>query len=179
MTLKKFFPLSVSLFILCLCSIRCGYSVRSLLPANLKTVHVEPFKNSIIFTEEQSHDIYFPLLEVEVRKAIVDRYLFDGNLKIADADKADLTLEGELKSYERQSLRISENEDTQEYRIHVIVSLTLKDNKKGKVLWEEPGFAGETTYFVTGPNAKTETAAVNDAVKDLARRVVERTIEDW
>ena len=179
MTFRRFSLSLILFFLLCISSIRCGYSVRSLLPSNLKTIHVEPFKNSIIYTEEQNRDIYFPLLESQVRNTIIERFLFDGNLKIAAAEKADLTLQGELKSYERQSLRITENEDTQEYRIHVVVSLTLKDNKKDTILWEESGFVGETTYFVTGPNAKSETAAVDDAVKDLARRVVERTIEDW
>ncbi len=160
-------------------SLNCGYSARSLLPSSLRTVHVEAFKNNILYTEEQKRDIYIPLLEVRVRNAIIDRFLFDGSLKTADPALADLTLSGELKGYERNVLRSDEDQNVQEYRIHIIISLVLKDNHKKLVRWEEPEFVGETTYFVTGPHAKTEAAAIEDALKDLGRRVVERTIEDW
>lgn len=160
-------------------SLSCGYSARSLLPAHLRTIYVEPFKNNTLYTEEERRDVYIPLLEVRARNAIIDRFLFDGSLKTADPALADLVLTGELKGYERNVLRIDEDENVQEYRIHIIIGMTLKDTKKNLVRWEEPEFVGETTYFVTGPHAKTEAAAIEDALKDLGRRVVERTIEDW
>ena len=43
-----------------------------------------------------SRVLYVPLLETNVRTAIIDRFLFDGNLHIADPDKADLVLNGDL-----------------------------------------------------------------------------------
>jgi hypothetical protein len=53
------------------------------------------------------------------------------------------------------------------------------DNTTGEVYWEEPSFAGEATYFLTGAQAKSETAALDEALTDLARRVVERTVQNW
>lgn len=164
---------------LCVFISGCGYTTKSLLPANLKTIYVETFKNSISYASANRRNLYLPLLEVDARNAIINRFLFDGNLKIADADAADLVLKGELKGYNRSALRLTDNDDVEEYRVHVVVSLELWDTKKGVSLWTEPGFTGEATYFVTGSLASTETSAVNAAITDLARRIVERTIEDW
>ena len=157
----------------------CGYTTQSALPAHLKTIYVEPFVNSIDHTADGNRQVYFPLLEVKVRNAIIDRFLFDGNLRVMEKDDADLVLSGELVRYERYALRYTDNDDVQEYRVHVIVKLVMKDRRHNEVLWEEPGFAGEATYFVSGPLATTESAALEEATVDLARRIVERTIENW
>ncbi len=157
----------------------CGYSTRSALPSHFRRIHVELFKNNINFAEEGQRNIYFPLLEVNVRKAIMNRYLFDGNLKISDPEQADLILRGELKSYERTALRFSDDEDVQESRVHITVSLELFDTKKQETKWSESNFTGEATYFLTGAQSKSEETAIEDAITDLSRRIVERTIEDW
>ena len=60
----------------------CGYATKSAMPSHMKSVYVEAFKNKIDFTSAQARNIYFPLLEVDVRNEIVKRYQFDGNLKI-------------------------------------------------------------------------------------------------
>ncbi len=157
----------------------CGYTTQSALPARLKTICVEPFVNNIDYTASDDRQIYFPLLEVKVRNAIIDRFLFDGNLRVAEKDQADLVLSGELIRYERYALRYTDNDDVQEYRVHVIVNLVMKDCRQNEVFWEESGFAGEATYFVSGAMATTESSALEEATVDLARRVVERTIENW
>ena len=157
----------------------CGYTTGSLLPAKYKKIAIEPFKNKVAYVDENIRGIYVPLLESNVRTAIIDRFLFDGNLHIADPDKADLVMSGSLLSFEQDDLREDTNQNVQEYRIRIIVSLVLKDTATGKVIWKEPSFAGETTYFLTGPQAQSQSAAVDTALTDLATRVVERTIENW
>ena len=160
-------------------SLSCGYSTNLLLASGVRTIHVEDIKNSIDYTQENTNDIYIPLLEVKVRNAIIDRFLFDGHLKVAQPDKADVTLKGELISYDRSVLRRTDNDNVEEYRVRVTVNVTLWDRTKEKVIWQENAFSGESDYFVTGPLAKSETVAINDAVTDLARRIVERSIENW
>ena len=159
----------------------CGYTTSSLLPASYKTIYVAPFKNNISYTTERTRNIYFPLIEVDAHRAIVDRFLFDGNLRIAKEHNADLILKGELTKYERIGLRFNADDerDVEEYRAQVTVSLVLIDAKTQEVVWEEPSFVGEATYFTTGSQARSEKTAVDEALLDLARRVVERTIEDW
>jgi len=161
----------------------CGYTTRSLLPANFKTIYVENVVNKIKVTAEQSnlrmYRGYRPGMEIELTKAIIDRYLFDGNLRISPEGKADLLLVTDLIDYSRGVLRYDANNNVEEYRIKLIVNMDLIDAKTGALVWKERGFAGETTYMTTGPLAKSEGTAVAAAMADLARRIVERTIEAW
>lgn len=161
-------------------SLSCGYTTQSALPEHLKTIHIPPFKNSISLGDEGRRNIYLPLLEVKARNAILNRFLFDGNLKIVDRkEEADLILDGELIGYHRQALRYTDDDDVEEYRVRITTSLTLTDTQEEEPMWREGGFAGEATYFVVGAQATSENAAVLEATEDLARRVVERTVEDW
>jgi hypothetical protein len=157
----------------------CGYTTGSLLPSKYRNIAIQPFQNKVNNIDENSSVLYVPLLETNVRTAIIDRFLADGNLHVADQDKADLVLNGALIGVAQDDLRQDVNQNVQQYRIRIIVSLTLTDAATGKVLWKEPSFTGETTYFLTGSQASTQSAAIDAALTDLATRVVERTIENW
>ena len=157
----------------------CGYTTGSLLPAKYKKIAVNPFENKVSYTDENIKGVYVPQLESNVRTAIIDRFLFDGNLHVADPDKADLILSGDLLSFEQDDLREDVNQNVQQYRIRVVVSLVMTEAATGKIVWKEPSFAGETTYFVSGSSATSQGAAVQAALTDLATRVVERTIQNW
>ena len=102
----------------------CGYSTRSALPARLKTIYVQPFPNKIDFTSGGSRNVYFPLLEVKARDAVINRFLFDGNLRVAEEGRADMVLSGELVSYQRDALRYTDDDDVQEYRVQIIMNLS-------------------------------------------------------
>ncbi|MFT5169820.1 MAG: hypothetical protein ACI9F2_000465 [Lysobacterales bacterium] len=171
---------NILLLILLIVSVSsCGYTTKSALPGHLNTVYVEAFENKISYTSSVGRrNLYFPLLEVDVRDAVIDRYLFDGNLKITEEDNADLILQGILQSYSRTELRKDDNDDVEEYRIYVTMKLQLIDTKYQSVMWSQ-NITGETTYFVTGASASTEESAVEEAIEDLARRIVEKTIENW
>ncbi len=157
----------------------CGYATRSTLPTTFKTISVPTFANKVeIQTAGPEYKTYYPGLEIKITNAIVDRFVYDGNLRISKEDVADLVLEGELIDYLRQPLRYSASDEIEEYRLSLIVNLVLKD-KEGNIVWGENNFIGDTTYRITGPLAKTEAGALDAAVEDLARRIVNRTVEDW
>lgn len=160
----------------------CGYTTKTILPDNVKTVHVDTFKNNIDITKEVSakdkYEVYRPNLEVDLRDAIMTRVFLDGNLKSADKDSADAVLEGQIVQYRKDPLRY-QNEVVQEYRISLICDVKLIDNSSSKVLFEEENITGDTTYFTAGALQKTETSALNDAMSDLARRIVNRIVENW
>jgi hypothetical protein len=170
-------------FLLCLLLVLtiagCGYTTGSLLPSNYRKIAVQPFENKVGYVDENIQGVYVPLLETNVRTAIIDRFLFDGNLHVADPDKANIILSGNLIGFMQDTLRQDVNLNVQEYRIRIIVSLTLTDAVTHKVLWKEPSFSGETTYFLTGSQAQTQSTAIDAALLDLATRVVERTVENW
>jgi len=131
------------------------------------------------FVNENVRGLYVPLLEIKVRTAIINRFQLDGHLRLSNSNKSDLVLKGDLIGFERDDLRTTSTQDVEEFRIRVIVSLTMMDTATGQVYWTEPSFAGEATYFTTGPLTRSESAALNDALTDLSRRVIERTIENW
>lgn len=182
---RRFFLRVTCYLLLVTCLIGCGYTTRSFVDPNIRTIYIQPFVNKIDITSELSENrkykTYFPLLEVKITKAVIDRYIFDGNLRIAKPDTADVILKGELINYVRDPLRYedSDSDVVEEYRLSLVVNISLVDRDENKVLWEENGFIGDVTYFTSGSLAKSENSALNDAVVDLSRRVVERTIEDW
>lgn len=161
----------------------CGYTTQSLLPSHYKSIYVDNFKNGINVAAEQSnlrmYRGYTPGMETTITKAVRDRYLFDGNLKVSSEDNADVILRAELIDFKRDVLRYDVNNNVQEYRVKLIINMKLEEVKTGKVVWEEKGFAGETDYTTQGTFSKSENAAIDSAIADLAKRIVERTVEAW
>jgi len=161
----------------------CGYTATRILPAYYRTIYIEPFQNKIPLTQDTSERVGFvtnyPELEERVTKEVINRFLFDGNLRISNQPQnADLLLSGSVTDFYRQALRRQENNTVDEYRLNLSASVTLRD-RHGKLLLEEPALIGDAAYQATGPNAKTETGAVDQLVTDFSRRVVEWVIEYW
>ena len=164
----------------------CGYTTHAYVKqTGYKKIYIKPFLNKVNTTSEYSEgkrfQTYFPLLENTITHAVVDRFIFDGNLKVVKEEEADLVLKGELVSYRRETIRTvpGNGEIPEQYRITLYVNLTLLDNKTKKVVWEKSSFAGDNTYFVTGTLVVSESQALQDATKDLARRIVDSTVEAW
>jgi len=161
----------------------CGYTTRSMITNKFKTIYITPFVNKVDVTQEtyvaNKYRVYRPGLETDITRAVSDRYLFDGNLKPVKDESADLVLKGELLDFRRDPLRYDSNDNVMEYRINLVVNISLWDKKENKLLWQENNFTGDTTYFTTGNQATSEEAALNTALVDLARRIVERTVQEW
>jgi len=173
----------VAAAILTLTMCGCGYTTKSLLPSNYKTIYVGNFSNAIKITAEQSNERmyrgYRPGMEIKITKAVIDKYLIDGNLRIASPENADLILTSELIDFNRGGIIYNTVDTVEEYRILLVVSMELTEAKTGKTVWKEAGFAGETTYRTSGTLEMSENAAIDAAIADLAKRIVERTIEAW
>jgi hypothetical protein len=170
------------IILLAACSLQlaaCGYTTRSMISDKFRTIYITPFANKIDITKEtdvgSKYRIYRASLETDVTKAVTNKYLFDGNLKPTRQESADLVLKGELVEFRKDPLRYDINDEVLEYRINVVVNISLTDTKENKLVWQENSFTGQSTYLTTG----TEGTAITDAISDLARRIVERTVEQW
>ena len=161
----------------------CGYTTRSMISGEFRTIYITPFANKIDLTQETAvankYQIYRPHLETELTQAVINKFVFDGNLKVREKDSADLILKGDLVELRKDPLRYTESNEVQEYRINIVVNISLWNRSSDKLVWQEQGFTGDTTYFTSGSQAISEEAAVTAGVKDLARRIVERTVEQW
>jgi len=179
--MRKLFIIAVLMPLLLIAG--CGYTTGSLLPAHLKNIYIENFANKIPITEEVSdmhrYKTYRPLLEVDVTQAIINKFIFDGHLRVTQKKDADIILEGSLVDFRREPTKYGEDETIDQYRIAIFVDMKAIETSKGQAMWTESGFSGSDYYFTTGSQAQSEESAVTDAIDDLARRVVERTIEVW
>lgn len=176
------------IFALCLvppalCLSGCGYTTRSMISDKYKTIYVTPFVNKIDITQEtdvaSKYKIYRPMLETDITRSVINKFLMDGNLKPAKSEAADLVLKSELVEFRKDPLKYSDSDEVEEYRVSLVVNIGLWDNKENKLVWEEKNFTGDTAYFTTGTLAKSEAQAISDAITDLARRIVERAVEEW
>ena len=147
----------------------CGYSFQTTAPHQLRSIYVETFQNKT----------FEPGLEIDLTNAIIDRFLFDGTLRVTEKEKTDAILKGTLTTFLREPLGFTPTEEVEEYRLTLFVDLTLWDTRQKKVLWQEKRFVGDNTFFTTGPLAKSEEKARGEALKELARRIVDRTVEEW
>ena len=159
----------------------CGYTTRSLITKDYQTIYVHPFVNKIDITSDTSvarrYKIYHPLLENDITRQVIDQFILDGNLRLAKEEDADLVLKGELIDYRKDALRYTGKDDkeVEEYRISLVVNLKLYGNPSKTLLWEIKNFVGDTTYFTQ----ESESSAISQAINDLARRVVDRTVDIW
>lgn len=162
----------------------CGYTTKSLLPTHIKTVYVDNFVNKIDMTAEISnkkpYTLYKANLENDLTKGILERFIFDGNLKVVtNKDEADSILSGELIEYAKEPLRYDDSDNVTEFKVRVAAAVKFIDLKDNKVIWQETKFSGESSERTQGPVQKSADTATNEAIADLARRIVERTVEVW
>lgn len=161
----------------------CGYTAKPGLAPHLKTVYVKPFTNQIDLTQVASGRERFPIyrhgMEVDLTNAVINRFQFTGLMRPAGAERANARIEGELVAFRRDALRLSASQQVEEWRLNLVVNLRFVDQTANTVVWEEGQFTGDTTYFALGANAESESKALERAMTDLARRIVERTVENW
>jgi outer membrane lipopolysaccharide assembly protein LptE/RlpB len=156
----------------------CGYTLRTGHEFSYHTIYIPVFQSKIDISQDSpSRQIYYPGLEVELQKVLKERIRYEGTLvTVSDSPEADLILDGEIIDFDRQALRYSRDEDIEEYRISVKVRLRLYEGEK--LLWEDT-LVGEDSYLLSGSYTKTEAQAVEDALKDLAIKIVDRIVENW
>ena len=161
----------------------CGYTTRPGLASYLKTVYIKPIVNTIDITKLATGYERFPIyrhqMEVDITKAILNRFQFTGLLRPSTPERADSRLEGELIAFRRDALRYDASSQVEEWRLNVVANMRFYDQKNATLIWEEQNMIGDATYFASGTNAESEDSALTRAITDLAKRVVEQTVENW
>ncbi len=154
----------------------CGYTRKTVLPRNIKTIYVETVKNKL--NVEQIY-AYQQGLEMDITNAVIRRLQQDGTVKVVEQKKADAILKTDLLSLDQEGLRFTSLEGVAQYRLFIVVRLKLVDAKTNDLIWEEPNFTGSNEYYVTNVTSIGEQKAAVDAVNDLATNIANRIVEDW
>jgi len=151
----------------------CGYSLRSSLPAHIKTVHVPVLENR---TQE-------PAIESFVTQALTEAVVTSGRARLAaNASEADAVLEGAIIEYSLTSLAFDRAANVTQYRLTIALSLTLKDRVKNEVIWRQERVQDRADFRVAGPVTVTlarEDAALRRAAVDVSRAIVSLAFEGF
>jgi len=160
-----------------LSSAGCGYTQKTVLPENIKTIYIDTVKNKIPVDKVYA---YVPGLEIDITNAVIRRVHKDGNLKVVgEREEADAILEMDLTAFEQEGLRFTSLESVEEYRMFIVLDMKLLHTPTGNALWREANFSGDSEYFVSDVRSISREEASRRAIDRLAKNVVDRIVEDW
>ena len=168
--MKRFFFVSAMMGCMILMSSLfsgCGYRLGSVLPSDIKTIAVGSLLNK---TNE-------PGLDYKVRNGIIEQLHIDGSLSVADAETADVILEGAVVEYTSQSLSYDKKGLADQFRLIIATDVTLKKRATGEVLWTCKRVTGKTTYDLGASQPESKRDATPAAIRDLAYNVTEKVVE--
>lgn len=158
----------------------CGYTTRGFVYSSDK-IYIVPVVNKIKTTTEYrrytTSSSYPVLIEARLTNNIINRFNIDGHLKVTSSEIDALKLSCEITEYSKEVMRYTISEDVREQRLRLHVRMKLVDADK-EVL-KEKEIVGETSFFLTGPNSMSESAAQDVLIKDTSRRILEAVIEEW
>ncbi len=147
-------------------------TIRPGLPQYMTTLAIPVFQNR---TTQ-------PNLENELTQQLNQDFLVDGRLALTDADHASAVLQGTIVQYRLEPLLLDIYRTPQQYKMRLILLLSLKDTKAGKNLWTEDNFEEDTTYYVNnslGIPPETEADARRRLIQQVSKRIVARLIEGF
>jgi outer membrane lipopolysaccharide assembly protein LptE/RlpB len=156
----------------------CGYGLTGrgeLIPEGATNIAVPVFFNA---TNE-------PYVDVDVTQAVVEEFLTDGRLHVADIENADLALRGRVDKYEAIPVSYSQSSYVQQYRVRIVVEATLQDLRTKKILWQEKGIEAVflAEYAVALGHIEATRVFKEDAIKkasqDIARTLRSRVLEGF
>ena len=152
----------------------CGYHLSgygSTLPPNIRTISIPVFKNS---SSE-------PNIQREVTDAVRRAFTSDGRLKVADAKKADLLIQGTLTDYQLRAVAFNSEDSVAEYIVRIGVKITAYNRIKKKIIFDQK-FTNQWNYRVTASVVDSQLerlSALREAYEDLADTLVSITIEQF
>ncbi|MFV1951473.1 MAG: LPS assembly lipoprotein LptE [Nitrospinota bacterium] len=160
--------------ILCQSITGCGYHLVGLgssLPPHIKSIAIPLFSNKS--TE--------PGIERELTGSVREWFITDGRLKVVEEGEADMILKGEINRYSLRPVSFDSQDNVTEYWVEMDISVKLKDVIENKVLIDQV-LKSKWDYGVNKELVSTEArriAAIKDASRDFAQRLISITIEGF
>ncbi|MDD5688396.1 MAG: LptE family protein [Elusimicrobia bacterium] len=140
------------------------------LPQNIKKVTIETFKNSTVFFG----------IEDKLTTAVTNEFMRDGRLALSNLTEADGILRGEITRYIMEPLTYDENHVVKEYKLRILLNISLIDKTKNEIVWQENNIEGNYRFFIS-PNIGgiTEEEAREIIWEKLSRDIIKRTIKGF
>ncbi|HMP89325.1 MAG TPA: LptE family protein [Kiritimatiellia bacterium] len=148
-----------------------GYRVGSMLPGDIKNVHIPTFVNQ---TNE-------PLIENDTTQAVIREIQRDGSLQVVGEADADAILTVVLTGYRLEAVAFRKDVRTaaQQYRVFVTANMVMRRTADQSVVVEAPTVEGKFVFDVVGDLSSSKQNANPEVARDLARTIVQRLVEYW
>jgi len=153
----------------------CGYKRAGKgksLPADIKVLAVPVFQNtSLKYRVEQ-----------RFTSAVIDEILKRGRALhvVSSPENADAVLSGDIRSFRAAGTILDTQGRTRVWNVRIIVSVTVRDQKRKKVIFDNPRMIFEGEYELSDdPESffNEENPAVNRIAKDFAQTIISTILE--
>ena len=153
----------------------CGYKPAGKgksLPADVKTIAVPVFQNSSLKYR----------VEQRFTQAVADEILKRARaLRVTtDPEAADVTLNGDIRSFRAVGTILDSQGRTRVWDLRIIVSVTVRDNRTRKILFNNPRMVFEGEYQLSDdPESffNEENPAVDRIAREFAQTVISTIME--
>lgn len=159
-------PSSFAVLLAVLSTCACTpYSFSGGRTALVKTVAVPVFENQTT---------QFGLAEA-LTAGVINGFVEDNQLKVADARVAEATLNGKVTDYQRKAYTFDEHDQVKEYLVEIWVSAELVKRDTTGPIWSAASIRGFGDY----PADSAETMGQRRAIKKIAEDIINRTVKSW
>jgi hypothetical protein len=143
------------------------YSFKGSLPSFIQTIAIPLFDDNTSY----------PNIREDLTNKVVDAFIADNTLKIANESDADLLLNGTITSISQRAAILTSGEDVQEFQVYVNVKVKCEDVKNSKIYWEKT-----LSQFGSMPGSGTQDErdiAIADAVEKITEDILNNTLANW
>ena len=146
----------------------CGYySLKGSLPPHLKTIAIPLFDNQ---TAE------FGITET-LTDAVIDEFVRDGSLKIAERSNADVVLVGTIAGISDRAGAYDQQEVVQDVKVYITVRVECTDQVKRQTMWDERITQFGSYDPAEGPDGRA--TAYDEAFDKLSQDILNKTVSNW
>lgn len=153
----------------------CGYKKAGKgksLPADIKVIAIPVFQNtSLKYRVEQ-----------RFTNAVIEEVLKRGRALhvVSSPENADVVLSGDIRSFRAVGTILDTQGRTRVWNVRIIVSVTVRDQKRKKIIFDNPRMIFEGEYELSDdPESffNEENPAVNRIAKDFAQTIISTILE--
>ncbi len=145
----------------------CGYSSKSLLRSNVRSIYIPIFDN----------DTFYRGFEFDLTEAIRDQILLRTRLDIVDKDEADSVLFGKISAVNENMLIGDTSDNIVESRITISAEVRWIDKRTGRTIIERKNIKMPAEFIVR--RNETLSSSSKTAFVKLAQRIVDVMEEEW
>lgn len=157
----------VLLLLFCIFFGSCGYSSKSLLRSNVRSVYIPVFDN----------DTFRRGFEFDLTKAVQDQIMLRTRLHIVNKDEADSILLGKITNVDENVLIEDRRDNIVESRVFIVIEIRWVDKRTGRTILERKNIRRPAEFIVR--RSETLSSGSDEAFVRVAQGIVEVMEEDW